>query len=43
MNVYNIQRWFWQLEGAMKKYEVTAERFYNMNEMGICIGMGRGQ
>ena len=41
MNVY-IQRWFQQLENIIKKYEITAESFYHMDEMGLRIGMGRG-
>jgi hypothetical protein len=43
MNVYNIQRWFQQLKDTIKKHEITAERFYNVDEMGICIGMVCGQ
>jgi hypothetical protein len=43
MNVYNIQRWFQQLKDTIQKYEITAESFYNMDKMGLRIGMGRGQ
>src|SRR5579871_3668714 len=43
MNVYNIRRWFSQLENTMRQHDIYPEDFWNMDEMGLRIGVGRGQ
>ena len=43
MNVYNIRQWFRQLEATMREHDIYQEDFWNMDEMGLRIGVGRGQ
>ncbi len=43
MNVYNIRSWFQQLWAIMRQYDIYPEDFWNMDEMGLRIGIGRGQ
>jgi len=35
MNVYNIRDWFRKLEAIMRQYDIYAEDFWNMDEMGL--------
>ncbi len=42
MNVYNIRQWFRQLEATMREHDIYQEDFWNMDEMGLRIGVGRG-
>ena len=43
MNVYNIRDWFRKLEVIMREHDIFPEDFWNMDEMGLRIGIGRGQ
>ena len=43
MNVYNIRQWFRQLKAIMREHNIYQEDFWNMDEMGLRIGVGRGQ
>ena len=43
MNVYNIRDWFHKLEVIMREHDIFPEDFWNMDEMGLRIGIGRGQ
>ena len=42
MNVYNIRDWFRKLEVIMREHDIFPEDFWNMDEMGLRIGIGRG-
>ena len=35
MNVYNIRDWFRKLEAIIRQYDIYAEDFWNMDEMGL--------
>jgi len=35
MNVYNIYWWFRNLEAIMRQYNIYADDFWNMDEMGL--------
>src|SRR6266480_1262342 len=42
MNVYNIRDWFRKLEPIMREHDIFPEDFWNMDEMGLRISIGRG-
>jgi len=43
MNALNIQNFYRGLEAVMNEYGIQPEDFWNMDEMGIRVGVGRGQ
>ena len=43
MNVYNIRDWFHKLEVIMREHDIFPKDFWNMDEIGLRIGIGRGQ
>src|SRR6266480_7867167 len=43
MNVYNIRDWFHKLEVIMREHDIFPKDFWNIDEMGLQIGIGRGQ
>ena len=43
MNVVTIEGWFRQLQEMMEEHNIEKEDFWNMDETGLRIGVGRGQ
>jgi hypothetical protein len=43
MNAYCIRKWFEELKKIMVEKEIDAENFWNVDEMGVRVGVGRGK
>ena len=43
MNVIDTRRFYRELEEIIEEYDIQREDFWNMDEMGIRTGVGRGQ
>lgn len=43
MSFINIERWYRELQATIFKYGVFKEGFWNLDEMGFRVGVGRGQ
>ena len=43
MNIVTIEGWFRQLQEMMEEHNIEKEDFWNIDETGLHIGVGRGQ
>ena len=43
MNVEQIQEFFSKYQAAVDKHKIEKADIWNMDETGLCIGVGRGQ
>jgi hypothetical protein len=43
MNTVTIEKFYRKLGDTMKEHNIEKENFWNMNETGVRIGVGRGQ
>ena len=42
MNAVTIEKFYRKLGDTMKEHNIEKENFWNMNETGVRIGVGRG-